>query len=65
MTMQFIDNKYTHWYYDIIDRAKERALSANKYYEKHHIVPKSLGGSNNADNLVKLAKKLAQEKQNS
>ena len=54
MTMLFIDNKYTRWYYDIIDRAKTRTLLANKYYEKHHIVPKSLGGSNNADNLVKL-----------
>jgi hypothetical protein len=54
MTMLFIDNKYTRWYYDIIDRAKTRTLLANKYYEKHHIVPKSLGGSNNVDNLVKL-----------
>ena len=77
--MLFTANKYTRWYYDIIDRAKTRILSANNYYEKHHIIPKSLGGSNSADNLVnlsarehfatmqknKLAKKLAQEKQNS
>ena len=55
MTMLFTANKYTRWYYDIIDRAKTRTLSTNNYYEKHHIIPKSLGGSNNADNLVNLS----------
>lgn len=50
--MLFIDNKYTHWYYQIIDRAKSRILT--DYTEKHHIIPKSLGGQNNKDNLVKL-----------
>ena len=53
--MLFTANKYTRWYYDIIDRAKTRILSANNYYEKHHIIPKSLGGSNNTDNLVNLS----------
>lgn len=37
--MIFIDNKYTRWYYNIIDRAKERTLEG--YTEKHHIIPKS------------------------
>ena len=53
-TMIFCDNKYTRWYNNIIDCAKTRTLSANNYYEKHHIVPKSLGGDNAKDNLVKL-----------
>lgn len=52
--MLFSANKYTRWYYNIVDRAKTRNLSAEDYYEKHHIIPKSLGGSNRADNLVKL-----------
>jgi len=42
-------------HYDLlINRAKARDLGANIYVEKHHIVPKCLGGSNNIDNIVKL-----------
>ena len=50
--MIFIDNKYTRWYYTIINRAQTRQL--NCYTERHHIVPKSLGGSNESSNLVSL-----------
>jgi hypothetical protein len=42
--MLFIDNKYTKIYYNIIDRARSRALSTDTYTESHHIIPKSLGG---------------------
>jgi hypothetical protein len=49
---QFLSNKYTKWYYNIINNAQLRILVG--YVEKHHIIPKSLGGSNRADNLVKL-----------
>ena len=48
----FIDNKYTRIYYQIIDRAKDRELDG--YGEKHHIIPKSFGGSNKKENLVNL-----------
>jgi hypothetical protein len=48
----FLNNKYTHIYNLIIFRAINRSLVG--YSEKHHIVPKSLGGSNRKDNLVKL-----------
>ncbi len=50
--MIFIDNKYTRWYYNIINRAQTRLL--NCYNERHHIIPKSLGGSNDSSNLVSL-----------
>ena len=50
--MIFINNKYTRWYYNIINRAQTRQL--NCYTERHHIVPKSLGGSNESFNLVSL-----------
>ena len=50
--MIFIDNKYTKWYNAIVDRAKKRVTSG--YTEKHHIIPKSLRGSNESFNLVKL-----------
>lgn len=52
ISMLFIDNKYTHWYYSIINRATNRFTSG--YTEKHHIIPKSLGGSNDSSNLVSL-----------
>ena len=50
--MIFINNKYTRVYYNIIDNAKSRLISS--YTEKHHIIPRSLGGSNNPDNLIAL-----------
>ena len=42
---------YRKIYADIIRRAKERP-KPNCYTERHHIVPKSLGGSNEKDNIV-------------
>lgn len=49
--MDFIDNKYNKWYNQIIDRARTRKDIVG-YTEKHHIVPKSLGGSNSKDNIA-------------
>jgi hypothetical protein len=48
----FKENKYTKWYYSIVSNARSRQL--NSYTEQHHIIPKSLGGSNDLDNLVSL-----------
>lgn len=50
----FILNKYTTWYNSIISNAKTRVLADEVYVEKHHIIPKSLGGNNLASNIVKL-----------
>jgi 5-methylcytosine-specific restriction endonuclease McrA len=47
-----LENKYTKIYHSIITRANNRSLS--DYCESHHIVPKSLGGSNLKENLVNL-----------
>lgn len=47
-----LKNKYAIWYDSIINRARGRILTT--YTERHHVVPKSLGGTNAADNLVKL-----------
>lgn len=49
----FINNKYTKIYYAIIEKAKT-INRLDEYTEKHHIIPKSLGGSNEKDNLVAL-----------
>lgn len=57
----FHNNKYTRWYYSIINHAKSqnRKRFSNDhidyvYYENHHVVPKSLGGTNDTNNLVLL-----------
>ena len=52
--MIFIDNKYTKYYNDIIKNAQERHLPEDVYVEKHHIIPRSLGGDNRKTNLVLL-----------
>lgn len=52
----YLSNKYTICYYQIIDRARSRILS-DVYFERHHIIPKSLGGLNNKDNIVQLTAK--------
>ena len=48
----FIDNKYTQWYNAIVDRARSR--DAFGYMERHHIIPKSIGGVDESCNIVSL-----------
>ena len=43
---------YTRIYESIINRAKERTLTDG--YERHHIIPRCLGGTDDKENLVKL-----------
>jgi len=50
--MEFLANKYTKWYFNIVTNASKRL--SNGYVEKHHIIPKSLGGLVGKSNLVKL-----------
>jgi hypothetical protein len=45
---------YTKIYNQLIERAKNRKPERDGYYERHHIIPKCMGGSNDKDNLVKL-----------
>ena len=45
-------NKYEKWYKNIIQSATARQHT--EYTERHHIMPRSLGGSDDADNLVSL-----------
>jgi len=48
----YLDNKYTRWYYAIIDKAKSRITE--EYTERHHIIPRSLGGKDRKSNMVRL-----------
>jgi len=50
----FLTNKYSKYYFNIVTSAKARTLAIATYVEKHHIIPRSLGGLNDADNIVKL-----------
>jgi hypothetical protein len=49
----FINNTATEDYFKLIDSAKDRS-STIEYTERHHIIPKSLGGNDNPLNLVEL-----------
>jgi hypothetical protein len=49
MNIVFLNNKYTKWYYSLI--SKRKISIPLGYSEKHHIEPRSLGGSNHKDNL--------------
>lgn len=46
-------SKYQRWYDALMDRAKAREIPAC-YTERHHIVPRSLGGVDCKANLVRL-----------
>ena len=57
----FLQNEHHDEYFNIIFNAKlrgdtkpSRSCPNYIYYEKHHIIPKSLGGSNDGNNLVLL-----------
>lgn len=49
----FNENKYTKWYNNIVSNAASRTLT-NVYTETHHIIPRSMGGNNTEENLVRL-----------
>ncbi len=54
-----LNNKYYRLYYSIVNTAQKanRKKGQGIYYENHHILPKSLGGSNHKSNLVLLTPK--------
>ena len=47
---------YRNQYNLLIKKAQSRTV-LDSYFEKHHIVPKSLGGDNSKENIVKLTAK--------
>jgi len=55
----FLENKYTKYYLSIITNAKaeSRVKSTGLYFERHHVIPQSLGGDNSESNLVLLTYK--------
>ena len=51
----FKENKYTRLYNSLIERATTRNWNKASGRERHHIVPQSLGGSNDKSNLTYLS----------
>jgi len=48
----FIENKYNVWYKQLIKNAVARNWKRKKGRERHHIIPKSIGGTDEKSNLV-------------
>jgi hypothetical protein len=51
--VQFVASKYSKWYEALIQKAQLRG-TVEGYSEDHHIIPRSIGGSNRQANLVTL-----------
>jgi hypothetical protein len=45
---------YQKHYENLINRAKNRIYTGHEYVEKHHILPRCMGGTNDSNNLVNL-----------
>ena len=52
MNFEPLQNKYTKWYFNIINNRLMNPIDG--YIERHHIHPESLGGSNAKENIVAL-----------
>lgn len=54
----FLTNKYSSWYFKIINAAvASNRTKTESYYERHHIIPRSMQGGNAKHNLVLLTAK--------
>lgn len=49
-----IDMDYRKHYDRLIDRAKNRTILSGEYFEKHHIVPRCMEGTDDLENIVRL-----------
>lgn len=52
-TQLFLDNKYTKWYFSIIEESAKQ--SPEGYFEGHHIIPRCLNGSDKKSNIIKFS----------
>ena len=56
--MSLIFNEYLFKYSIMLHYWRKQSIKTNIHYETHHIVPKSLGGSNEKTNLIKIPAKI-------
>lgn len=52
----FLNNSHTKEYIEIYNKSKEQLFEGYdlSYFEKHHFIPKCLGGTNHPDNIVSI-----------
>lgn len=50
----FTKSKYSKWYEELINKSLNRTLPKDSYKERHHIIPRCFGGSNNKTNIAVL-----------
>lgn len=48
----FLENRYTATYFRLVQKARCRKLDG--YSERHHVIPKSVGGKDVVENIVRL-----------
>jgi hypothetical protein len=54
--MHPVDNKYTHWYYALMQKRRNTPLlKVGGYCENHHVLPECLGGPNTKENMIMLS----------
>lgn len=56
----FLDNEYSVEYFNIVNQYRKNqqySKNSDTYCEKHHIIPRCMGGSNKKDNIVFLSAK--------
>lgn len=49
----FLNNKYTKWYKNIVSISSK--YNPEGYYERHHIIPKCLNGTDKKENIIKFS----------
>lgn len=54
MEHEILENKYSRIYFEFIQDRKHQKFSKDSYTEIHHIIPRSVGGTDDVDNLIKL-----------
>ena len=52
--VEIAECKYRRWYENLMTKAQARIFPQTSYSEVHHIIPRSLGGSNEDENVVRL-----------
>lgn len=52
--VNLIEDKYSRWYSNLIEKARNRKVVLG-YVERHHVIPRSFGGDNSSPNMVALS----------
>lgn len=54
LALSRLDSKYAKWYFQLMKKGLDRVKQADVYMERHHIIPRALGGNDASSNLTLL-----------